>query len=205
MYKHFAFDLDDTLIDTGVQIFSILRDEGLPVNDPREPYNSLRWCLNEGMISPEDYDFILARAADQAEPMMQTVDLLKKTIHAYGEAHIVSTRAHMNTAETLNSLGKILTRDEIYHVRIHWAKAPNEAIRKAVDAQGLGDAKVYHFHKLVERGVTHFLDDLGFNIKAILEKVPGLTPVWLLQPWVIDRRYTPELMDHPRVEFMPLA
>ena len=203
--KHFAFDLDDTLIDTGNQIFRILESRGLPVHDVREPYNSLRWVMDEGMISPEDYDFFLAQAADQAEPMVKTVNLLKQMILVHGEAHIVSTRAHMNPVETLNSLGQILSADEIFKVKIHWAKAPNEVVRKAVEAQGLGDAKVYYFHKLVELGVTHFLDDLGFNIKAIIESVPGLTPVWLLQPWVLDERYTPELMTHPRVKFMSLG
>lgn len=204
LHKHMAFDLDDTLLNTGEQIKRILRRKGLPVIDEREPYNSLRHLLNEGLISPEDYDWIFAQAADEAEPIEKTVNLLRETIATYDEAHIVSTRAHMNTAETLNSLGKILSSNEIFKVKIHWAKAPNEAVRKAVEEQGLGDAKVYYFKKLVELGITHFVDDLGFNIKAIVENVPELTPIWVKQPWVIDKRYVPELMDHPRVEFLDL-
>ncbi len=203
--KHFAFDLDDTLINTGETILAIIEDMGLPIADHREPYNSLRVLMNENVISPEDYDLIIAIAADQAQPIGSMVQLLKQTIDEHGMAHIVSTRAHMNTVETLNILGKILSPDEIFKVKIHWAKAPSETIRKAVDDQGLGDAKIYHFHELVKKGITHFIDDLGFNIAAIVESVPGLTPVWLLQPWTIDRLYKSEYMDHPSVELLELV
>lgn len=203
--KHFAFDLDDTLVNTGETILAILEKMGLPVVDHREPYNSLRSLMNENVISPEDYDLIVAMAADQAQPIDQMVQLLRQTIKDHGVAHIVSTRAHMNTVETLNILGKILSPDEIFKVKIHWAKAESETIRKAVEDQGLGDVKIYHFHKLVEQGITHFIDDLGFNIAAIIESVPGLTPVWLLQPWTIDRLYKAEYMDHPSVEFLALS
>jgi len=203
--KHLAFDLDDTLVDTGATILRLIEEIGFPVADYREPYNSLRSLMNENVISPEDYDLLLATAADQAQPMVQTVNLLKQTIRDHGAGHIVSTRAHMNPTETLNALGKILSPDEIFQVQIHWSKAPSETIRKAVEDQGLGDAKVYHFHELVKIGITHFIDDLGFNIAAIIESVPGLTPVWLLQPWTIDRLYKSEYMDHPSVEFLALS
>jgi hypothetical protein len=57
---------------------------------------------------------------------------------------------------------------------------------------------------LVKKGITHFIDDLGFNIAAIVDKVPGLTPVWVLQPWTIDGLYKSEYMGHPAVEFLTL-
>jgi hypothetical protein len=202
--KHYAFDLDDTLINTGSTIAKIMRERGLPVIDPREPYSSLRDLLNKREISPEEYEAITNMAMDNAQPIEHIVKLLSRVIERYGEAHIISTRAHKNTVETLNILGRILTLDEIFKIHIHWAEATPEAIQKALEEQGLGDVKVYHLRKLVDKGITHFVDDLGFNVAAIIEKVPGLIPVWVKQPWTIDRLYKPEYMNHPLVEFISI-
>lgn len=202
--KHYAFDLDDTLINTGETILRFLEAAGYPINDVREPYNSLRWLKDNRIITPEDLEYIMAYCSDTAEPIPSVVRLLKDTINLYGEAHIVSTRSHINPTETLNILGKILSWDELLCIKLHWAKAPDGNVQRALADQGISDAKLYWFRELVNLGITHFIDDLGFNIATIIESVPGLQPIWLLQPWTIDGKYKPEYLNNPIVEFMEL-
>ena len=196
--KHLAFDLDDTLISTGATLLKLQEQNKLPIITPNEPYANLRHCLDKGLITPDDYEFLVNSAADLASPYPKMVSLLKKTILEYGEAHIVSTRTHMNTATTLNILGRILSEKELYKVKIHWCKA--------LKLEDHGDAKMYTWQHLVDcHRVSHFVDDLAFNIKAILDNLyPRLKPIMVLQPWVRDKIYLPEIYKDNRISYIEL-
>jgi hypothetical protein len=191
-----AFDLDDTLIDTGASILRVLSKYDLPIYDRREPYDSLRQLVGQSVITSDDKVLLLNKAMDNAQPIKPIVCLLKRVLYDHGNAYIVSSRSHMNTIETLNILGRILTPDELFRIHLKWC------VPKSMDLSDIAAAKLDVLRSMV--GVTHFLDDLMFNIKLILDMVPDLTPIILHQPWVEDRRYLPELMDHPRLQHMLL-
>jgi hypothetical protein len=189
-----AFDLDDTLINTGETLAEMLVKSGIELRKPREPYLSLRLAKENGEVSEDDYEFLINTASDLAKPYPGMVALMRDTIREYGEVHVVSTRSYFNTETTLNILGRVLEERYLYRVKIHWCK------NLSGELSGHGDAKVATWHKLVNEGVNIFVDDLGFNIRAILDKMyPRLRPEMVMQPWSLDRLYCGEVNTDDRV------
>jgi len=198
-HTNFAFDLDDTLIATGECILKIIADKGYRIIDEREPYNSLRHLLDKGYITEDRFHYFFNMACDWAEPIQPTLQILQLMLDSWKVAHVVSTRTYVNESIMRAKLSRFIHPDQVANIQFHWCKKPSQVIQQEIDKQGIDDAKLATFKYLSSLGVNAFMDDLMFNIKTLIENVPSITPVLVHQPWVTDKRYLPELQNHPSI------